>query len=157
MKPVEPAYIEPANMDVAFPALSGTTSSSSKKATKGPPTKPLPPSPWNSGMQPPMQQNIPVNQGDMSNIPVAPAWFPHQDPSFTPFCLPAHNQPQAYYGEGGGYDYGDGAYGYGNNGYYHEDGAYYDSMGAQGGEIPAPPMPPQSFNVGAKEFVPGGF
>lgn len=164
MRPIEPAYIEPVNMDVAFPALSATTNSTKKPS--GPKTEPLPPSPWNrTVMQPPQpmiqQQNImPMNhhpQPEMSNMPmVAPAWFPHQDPSFAPFCPPVMHHDPHY---GGAYDgYGDdgGGYGYPDDGYYggYEYGPY-DGMGA-GGEMPAAP-PSANFNVGAKEFVPGGF
>mmetsp|Transcript_41033 Transcript_41033/g.98924 ORF Transcript_41033/g.98924 Transcript_41033/m.98924 type:complete len:269 (-) Transcript_41033:13-819(-) len=156
MKPIEPAYVEPMNMDAAFPALGSAPSKN--ESTNTPKTEPLPHSPWNNA-QPPMQQTMPMHQPNMSNIPVAPAWFP-QDPSFAPFSPPVQNQQQqqAYYGEGygetGGYNYG-GGYGYDDGSGYNNDG--YDDMGAQGGEMPAPQMAPPSFNAGAKEFVPGGF
>ena len=88
-------------------------------------------------------------------MPVAPAWFPHQDPSFAPFPPPVNQQqPVAYYGEGG-YDFGDGG-GYGYDGYGYEQYGGYEMGAQQGGEMPVAP-PPTSFNAGAKEFVPGGF
>ncbi|CAJ1945131.1 unnamed protein product [Cylindrotheca closterium] len=174
MKPIEPAYIEPMNMDAAFPALGSAQSKSTTTTMNTPKTEPLPPSPWNNTapqQQPMMQQNmLPMNQPNMSNIPMAPAWFP-QDPSFAPFSAPPptgmqnQQQQQEYYeyGDGGtGYDYGGAGYGYcggseyDHGGYNNNDINGYD-MGAPGEEMPAPQMAPPSFNAGAKEFVPGGF
>lgn len=156
MRPVEPAYVEPVNMDAAFPALGSAPS----KATSTLKTERLPPSPWNNGQHQLVPQSMPMEQQQhMSNIPVAPTWFP-QDPSFAPFSPPAvqqQQQQQPYYAAEGYDNYG-GGYGYADaNGGYNNNYNGYD-MGAQGGEMPAQPqMAPQSFNAGAKEFIPGGF
>jgi len=88
------------------------------------------------------------------NNAIPPAWFPHSDAAFAPFCTPANPQQQQQQYGGYGYDTGGGYGGYDNDSY-----GGYDTTGAQlqqqqGGEIPTTAP---SFNASAKEFVPGSF
>lgn len=164
MKPVEPSYVEPTNMDMAFPALGGGSSSANTPAKSTPKlvTEPLPASPWNSA--PMQQQSQPIHQP--SSIPIAPAWFP-QDPSFAPFCTPTNQEQESHCEYGGEYDYANEGHDYANGGYDYGDGSGYAyagynndvdgyDMGAQGAGDATEQMS-ATFNAGAKEFVPGGF